>query len=155
VTAADLLARCRALGLDLSAGPDSGLNWEADTDPPAELLADLAGSKAELLALLRAAEVQTPAPPWDQAEADGLLVELRSEVERIKAEFGGPLPRPLEMLLADALGIGERYIRDHDMEAARGWDALALLGELVPHVRDLVTRWRASKAVAADSKRAS
>jgi len=144
--AAELFARCRALGIDLVTGPDDGLTWEADADPPADLLADLAASKADLLALLRTAEAQTPPSPWDQAEADRLLVELRSEVERIKAGFRGPLPRPLEMLLDDALVIGERYIRDHEIEAARGWDALALLRDLVPHVRDLATRWRRTGA---------
>jgi hypothetical protein len=140
----DLIARCQALGIGLATGPDGGLTWEADTDPPADLLADLAANKAELLALLRAAEAQTLMAPWDQAAADRLLVELRSEVERIKAWFRGRVPGPLAVLLDDALVIGERYIRDHELEAARGWDTLALLRDLVPHVRELVTRWRAS-----------
>jgi hypothetical protein len=47
-----LLARCRALGIDLMAGPGGALLWEADADPPADLLADLAAHKAELLDLL-------------------------------------------------------------------------------------------------------
>jgi hypothetical protein len=47
-----LLARCRALGIDLAPGPDGALLWEADIDPPAELLADLKLCKAELLRLL-------------------------------------------------------------------------------------------------------
>jgi hypothetical protein len=145
--AADLVARCRAMSIDLTAEPDGGLTWEAVADPPSELLADLSACKAEVLALLRVAEARAPVPPWDQAEGERLLAELRSEVERIAAGFRGPLPRPLAVLLDDALVIGERYIRDHDMEAARGWDALALLRDLVSHVRDLVTRWRQTGAM--------
>ena len=29
-----------------------------------------------------------------------------------------------------------------ESEAARGWDAMALLQELVPHVREITERWR-------------
>jgi hypothetical protein len=52
--AAELLARCRALGVELGtgAGGDS-LLWEAHADPPADLLADLAANKAAVLALVR------------------------------------------------------------------------------------------------------
>jgi hypothetical protein len=53
-TAADLLARCRALGIEL--GVVSGgaeLLWEAVDNPPADLLAELATHKAAVLALLR------------------------------------------------------------------------------------------------------
>jgi hypothetical protein len=50
--AADLLARCRALGIALAAGPDGSLDWEADADPPPGLLQALAEHKGELLALL-------------------------------------------------------------------------------------------------------
>jgi hypothetical protein len=153
--AAEMVARCRILGIDLTAGPDGGLTWEAETDPPADLLAELAASKTELLALLRAAEAQTPLPPWDQGEADRLLAELRSEVERVKAGFRGPLPGPLAVLLDDAVAVGERYVHEHTAEAARGWDAMALLAELAPLVRDLVARWGRAQAGAADTKRAS
>lgn len=47
-----LLARCQAFGIDLSAGPSGALYWEADDDPPAALLADLAEHKAAVLAVL-------------------------------------------------------------------------------------------------------
>jgi hypothetical protein len=67
VTGGELLERCRSLGIDLAVGPAGALLWEADDDPPADLLAVLAEHKAELLALLR--------PPWDQAEADALTAE--------------------------------------------------------------------------------
>jgi hypothetical protein len=52
MTTRDLLARCRTLGIALAAASDGALTWEADTDPPAELLAELREHKAELLALL-------------------------------------------------------------------------------------------------------
>jgi hypothetical protein len=60
--AADLLARCRALAVELTAGPAGTLTWEADADPPADLLEALTEHKGAVLDLL--------CPPWDQAEAD-------------------------------------------------------------------------------------
>jgi hypothetical protein len=132
MNAGELLVRCRDLGFDLVAEGEA-IVLEA-VDPSAELLAALAAHKPELLALLR------ELPPWDQVEADRLLGELRSEVARIEATFGACPPAPLAPLLDDAIAIGERYIRDHELEAARGWDALELLRDLVPHVRELVAR---------------
>jgi hypothetical protein len=86
-------------------------------------------------------------PPWDGDAADGLLAELRSEVERVKAGFRGPLPGSLAHLLEDVMAVGQRYVSEHAAEADRRWDTLALLGELVPLVRDLGARWgRAAKA---------
>jgi hypothetical protein len=54
-TAAELLARCHALGIELGVGTGGTLfwEWEADADPPADLLGDLAASKAAVLALVR------------------------------------------------------------------------------------------------------
>ncbi len=52
--AAELLARCRGLGIELGIGAGgASLLWEADADPPADLLADLAANKADVLALIR------------------------------------------------------------------------------------------------------
>jgi hypothetical protein len=73
MTAADLLSHCRALGVALSAGPAGRLTWEADADPPADLLAALAENKPAVLALLSPPTV--PTVPWDQAEADYLVAE--------------------------------------------------------------------------------
>ncbi|HKI35423.1 MAG TPA: hypothetical protein VKA46_26425 [Gemmataceae bacterium] len=54
--AVELLARCRALGIELGAGSGgASLLWEADAEPPADLLADLAANKADVLALIRGA----------------------------------------------------------------------------------------------------
>jgi hypothetical protein len=53
-SATRLLARCRAVGVTLDVGPDGrSLHWEANADPPADLLADLAANKAAVLALVR------------------------------------------------------------------------------------------------------
>jgi hypothetical protein len=52
VTAADLLTRCRTLGVTLAAGPDGTLTWEARAEPSAELLADLARHKVDVLNML-------------------------------------------------------------------------------------------------------
>jgi hypothetical protein len=50
--AADLLDRCKSLGIDLAAGPAGALVWESDADPPAGLLEALVQHKAGLLSLL-------------------------------------------------------------------------------------------------------
>ena len=56
--AVELLARCRAAGVELAVGPGgASLLWEATADPPADLLADLladlAANKADVLAQVR------------------------------------------------------------------------------------------------------
>ena len=54
MTAVDLLARCRVAGVQLGVGSGgASLLWEADADPPAGLLADLAANKAAILELVR------------------------------------------------------------------------------------------------------
>jgi hypothetical protein len=72
MTTADLLARCGALGVTLLAGPGGALAWEADADPPADLLRDLAGHKAEILARLR----QPPGPSLEPDVWDTGLLRL-------------------------------------------------------------------------------
>ena len=64
--------------------------------------------------------------PWNQVEADRLLLgDLKTEVAKIKARnYGGKPPRALTVLLDDALAIAARFIRDHEAEAAHGWDSL-------------------------------
>jgi hypothetical protein len=95
--AAELLARCRALGITLAAGPGGALSWEADTDPPAELLADLSRHKAGLLALL------TP----DDGGPVGLSAADRAwACEAIEDELG--LPRGSLELSTDPPGSGLR-----------------------------------------------
>jgi hypothetical protein len=134
VTRAELHTYCRFVGIYLFAEPGGELGWEADGDPSHELLADLKAHKAQILTLLP--------PPWDQAEADRVLAELHAEVEKLKAGFGKKLPTPLARMLDDAVVIGQRYIRDHELEARRGWDAMELLRDLLPHVRTIVANWK-------------
>jgi hypothetical protein len=76
----------------------------------------------------------SPVPPWDQREAERQLAELRAEVARIQSGFD-PMPAPLANVLADALDIANGYVCDHAREAARGWDAQALLRGMIAQVR--------------------
>jgi hypothetical protein len=50
--ASELIARCRAEHVSLCPGPGGVLVVEADVEPPADLLEDLAASKGEVLTLL-------------------------------------------------------------------------------------------------------
>jgi hypothetical protein len=82
-------------------------------------------------------------PPWDLEEAERRLAELRAEVTRVERDaFGGRLPTPVATVLADAVAIAEGYVRNHEAEAARGWDALALLGGVLRRVQRCVEDWR-------------
>jgi hypothetical protein len=63
VTPSGLLARCRALGIDIAAGPGGALVIEASTDPPADLLKALKDHKSAVLGLLI-----TAARPLDEPE---------------------------------------------------------------------------------------
>jgi hypothetical protein len=65
MTPAELLARCRALGIVLAAGPGGALVWEADDDPPADLLEDLANNKAGVLDALRGMTCDSCKRPLD------------------------------------------------------------------------------------------
>jgi len=61
--AAELLARCRELGIELGIGAGEAAllwEWKSDADPPADLLADLAAHKADVLALVRSPNGHCP-----------------------------------------------------------------------------------------------
>jgi hypothetical protein len=99
-------------------------------------------------------ETTRPEPPpgvrWDQAEAERLLAGLRDEAEQIARRYFDGAPPPLfRTLAADLLAIGEGYVRGHEIEARRGWDALELLrglGPLLGQVAGLVERLKALDA---------
>jgi hypothetical protein len=79
-------------------------------------------------------------PPWDQAEADGLLGHLRRELARLERAWpGGKFPPVQANVVQTAVEVCESYVRDRDLEAARGWDALALLRAAVPWALGLAT----------------
>jgi hypothetical protein len=52
MTPTELLSWCRSLGVDLARGARGTLIWEADDEPPPELLAELAKSKASVLEMM-------------------------------------------------------------------------------------------------------
>ncbi len=87
------------------------------------------------------AEEQSCVPAWNPAEADRLLAELRAEVDRLRqADFRGRFPEPLATVVNDYLELGQQYIEQHEQEAARGWDALALLQEAKARVVQTIRR---------------
>src|SRR5687768_11838720 len=89
LTAPVLLARCQALGIGLSAGPSGVLEWEANADPPAELLAALAEHKAEVWQTLRDSAASRLDAPTDRlAAADPGQAEDVGRV--IEADLGLP-----------------------------------------------------------------
>jgi hypothetical protein len=77
-------------------------------------------------------EVNEQSRPWDHAAADSLLTNLRADVARLKQDLDGAVPPALAAVAADLLSLAEGYVRDHEREAIRGWDALELLRRLRP-----------------------
>jgi hypothetical protein len=144
MTASALLDELATRGIRVERNGDRLRLFPGSAVPP-ELARRVKARKAELLTLLARPVVPvSPIPPWDQAEAVRLFAELRREVSGIKRRLQIGIQSPLARLLDDAVMIGVRYVGDHEREAARGWDALALLRDLVPHVRDLAARWKAA-----------
>jgi hypothetical protein len=77
---------------------------------------------------------------WDQAEADRLLDHLRRRLARLERAWPkGQFPPVKANVVRIAVEVCESYVRDHDLEAARGWDALALLRAAVPWAVGLAT----------------
>jgi hypothetical protein len=143
VTAAELFADLARQGFTL-AGEGDGIRVTPASRLTEELRQAIRVHKAALLTLLAGPEGPPPAFAWDQAEAERLLAELRDEVKRAEAlDFGGQPPPLFKTLAADLLAQAEGYIRDHDKEAARGWDALELLRGVEPVLRGVVSRLRA------------
>src|SRR4051794_34864158 len=64
-----------------------------------ELRQLVAEHRPSLIEALKASTADEELEPWNQAEAERLLAELRFEVERIKTDFGGRLPGSLAKLL--------------------------------------------------------
>jgi hypothetical protein len=83
-------------------------------------------------------------PPWNQAEADRLLTELREAVARARRDFGSPFPAALQAVVADGLTIAEGYVANHEAEARRGWDALQLLRKVRPWLLGVIDRVKRS-----------
>jgi hypothetical protein len=137
----NLLAEARKAGLVVRAeGPRLVVRGPRDQEALAKRLLS---QKAEVLALLRG-----PIPPWDQAEADRLLTELRDGLARIERErYRGRFPPLLAKVVGGGLAVCETYVRDHEREAARGWDALELLRGAVPGVLSMARgdRWQGQK----------
>ena len=138
--AADLLADLQQQGFRLTA-EGAGIRVSPSSRLPGELRRVILAHKAGLLALLRPA-----VPPWDQAEADRLLADLRAAVARARWDFGGRFPADLEAIVSDALSIAEGYARDHELEARRGWAALRLLRGVKPGVLGTIARVKAAAA---------
>jgi hypothetical protein len=83
-----------------------------------------------------------------QAEAERLLAAFTAEIERIGRE--GIDGKPLSVDLGNVLGtfqeVAENLVRNHDLEARRGFDVLAALRRMPGHVRDAVRNGRAVHA---------
>jgi hypothetical protein len=73
------------------------------------------------------------------------LAELRDGLARIEREqYHAKFPPHLARVVEIGVKLCGAYVRDHEAEAARGWDALELLRGAVPDLLSIAdgTRWR-------------
>jgi hypothetical protein len=135
-----LLEEARSAGLTVRA--EGGRLVIRGPKRAADLAHRLLANKDRIIAALdrpdrpdrpKAEEAPAPTLAWSQAEAEHLLAELQSQVERITREdFADTLPPELEHVLADALAIGE--------------DVPGMLPGLQGHIARCVANWQAMHA---------
>jgi hypothetical protein len=131
MTAAELLADLTREGFTLLP-EEAGIRVTPASRLTPDVRKIIAEHKPALLALL--AESRRPATVfvWDQAEADKLLADLREALARVGSAVAAREAPPVRLaVLRTWLEVAEGYVNDREMEAARGWDALALLRSAV------------------------
>src|SRR5262245_16637915 len=122
MSAAELLADLARRGIRLEAHGDR-LRFRPRLALTPDLLAELKTQKAELLVLLGLAP---------SAEAERLLTELREALAGIEAAVAaGKAPPTRLAAMRTWLEVGEGFVRDRQLEVARGWDAMGLLRSTV------------------------
>jgi hypothetical protein len=85
----ELLERCRNHGIDLSAGPNDTLLLEANAEPPAALLAELAEHKPEVLKAMLAPPTG-PTANWNNSTAKSLVSGVLARLRQSFREAGWP-----------------------------------------------------------------
>jgi hypothetical protein len=120
MTADEVLKLAQSWGVALWAGSSGQLRWQCSGPLPADLRDLLVEHKPALLALLP--------PPWDQKEADRLLVGARAAVANAEAEHrAGRIPAARRNMAQIWLEVAEGLAANHEQEAGRGWDVMPLL----------------------------
>jgi hypothetical protein len=137
VTAAELLSDLIRQGFSIT--PDgAGIRVKPASRLTTELREAIRAHKAVLLGLLTDAKTSAAPRAWDQAEAERLLAQLREGITRFELTWpDGKFPPVMANILRIGVEVCEAYIRDHELEVARGWDALALLRDAVPRFLSL------------------
>jgi hypothetical protein len=140
VIAAELLADLIRQGFSLAPQGD-GIRVTPISQLTADLRHTIVTYKPALLALLTGAEKPAAAFTWDQAGAEGLLAQLREALARAEAAvFAGKVPAVRVATQRTWLVVAGGYVRNRDLEAARGWDALALLRSAAARAVILATK---------------
>jgi hypothetical protein len=125
MTAVELLDDLTRRGFSMAREGD-GIRVTPASRLTADVRQEVRAHRAELLALL--AGRQEPAFAWDQAEADHLLAQMRGALARAEAATAaGEVPAVRVAAMRTWLEVGVAYVIDREREAARGYDALALL----------------------------
>jgi hypothetical protein len=131
--AADLLADLTRRGFTLSL---VGCNLRVSPG------SDLSDGDRRRIKAHRAELIRLAAPPWEhQEEADRLLAQLRQDIARAEREQRDGRSLPLmKSAVRTWVDVCEGYVRNYAVEAARGWDALALLRAAAKRAREAARR---------------
>ena len=129
----EVLALARSQGVILWAGTSGQLRWRCVRPLSDDLRNLLVEHKSSLLAMLP--------PPWDQADAERLLGEARATVASAEAEHKARRITAVRLnVIRIWLEVVEGYMRDHAMEATRGWDVIPLLRSAVQRAHRAASR---------------
>ena len=133
MTPDEVLTLARQRGVSLWPGPSGQLRWRCIGALPDDLRNLLVEHKSSLLAMLP--------PPWDQADAERLVAEARATVASAEAEHkAGRVTAVRLNVIRIWLEVVEGYMRDHAMEATRGWDVIPLLRSAVQRAHRAASR---------------
>jgi hypothetical protein len=111
--------------------------------PPSAYTAELRQAVAAARAEIVVALATQPAVPWllRRHDAEELLTRLHANLIRARYEcHGGAFPSVKVNVIGIWLEVCEGYVRDHAIEAARGWDWMQLLRGAVEHCRETACR---------------
>ena len=128
MTGAEILTLAQERGVVVRAGPSGKLRWSCKNPPPddlPDLLRLLVCHKPALLAALLSAS-------WDQGEAERLLSEAQVILSHVEAECcAGRVTSARRNAAQIWMEVAEQYVRNHELEAKRNWNAMELLRSVV------------------------
>lgn len=120
MTAADLIHRATAAGVEMTLGNDGRLQLRAECAPSADLLADLTAHKAEIIAVLSTTSAPLQASAWLHllALANGHVIQRTGDLSTENVEQDARLHYGEDLLTVVAVPGVERPLTDEEIVKA-------------------------------------